>query len=59
MSHLLKLVMQWFQNCDHAIRILLGIVYSRCLFKSFMPLFMPKDGNTNELLTDKKSLKKL
>ena len=43
-------VMQWFEYSNHAFGIFFSEVEPGCLFKSFMPHFVPKDSDPEQLV---------
>ena len=43
-------VMQWFEYSNHAFGIFFSEVEPGCLFKPFMPHFVPKDGDPEQLV---------
>lgn len=50
--------MKRFQDSNHAFWILFGKVEARSFFESFMPEFVPKNGNANQFMTDNQGLQK-
>jgi hypothetical protein len=53
---LLQHLMQRFQCGDHSLWVLLRVVEPRCFLETFVPKFMPKDGNPNEFTANDCSL---
>jgi hypothetical protein len=48
--------MKWLERGNHALWVVLGIVLTRGFFKLLMPLLVPENGDTYQLVANDKSL---
>ncbi len=55
-AYLLEQIMQRLKMRNHAIRVMICEVETRCLFKTFVPHLVPQNSHTYEFLTYNKSL---
>ena len=48
--------MKWLERGDHTLWVVFSVVLTRGLFELLMPLLVPKNGDTYQLVADDKSL---
>jgi hypothetical protein len=48
--------MKWLERGNHTLWVVLGIVLTRGFFKLLMPLLVPENGDTYQLVANDKSL---
>ena len=58
-THIFDHLVQWLQEHNHALRILVREVQPGSLFKTFVPHLVPKNGYTDEFVTDDVRLSKI